>query len=393
LIAAISAAREKPTPSRILIIEKNKSLGRKILVTGNGRCNLTNINTAPDKYYGENTKCLHNILSRFSYPDTKVFFEEVGVSLKIEEDGRVFPITNRASTIVDALTREAARLKVKNSLEEQVFGLTPFVQGWQVITNKNKYQSNSVVLTTGGKSYPQLGSTGDGYDIARRLGHCIIEPRPALVPLELAGNWFKELQGVKANVKITLTAQGKMIAYQTGELIFTHFGISGPLVLDLSRLIIENCSKPDSTVLVNFLPNYNSKELSQLLKTRWQTQPRKTLVNSLSETLPKKLCHVLLKELTMNPNTKVNQITKKETELLAERLSNWHLAVKKPRSFAESMVTAGGVSLDEMNTKTMESLKAKGLYLAGEILDIDGVSGGYNLQFAWSTGYLAGLNV
>jgi predicted Rossmann fold flavoprotein len=264
---------------------------------------------------------------------------------------------------------------------------------WKVTTNKNTYRSKSVVLATGGKSYPQLGSTGDGYDIAKQLGHSIIEPYPALVPLELEGNWFKELQGVKAYVKLTLKVKGKTFACQTGELIFTHFGISGPVVLDLSRLIIDCRHKPASTVLVNFLPEYNSIELNQLLKTRWQAQPRKILVNSLSEFIPKKLCHILLKELAINSNTKVNQITKKDTELLPERLSNWQLAIKKPRSFAESMVTAGGVPLDEVNTKTMESLKGKGLYLAGEILDVDGISGGYNLQFAWSTGYLAGLNV
>jgi predicted Rossmann fold flavoprotein len=336
---------------------------------------------------------LHNIFSRFSNNDTRAFFEELGVSLKIEDDGRVFPATNQASTIVDALTREVSRLKVKNSLDEQVFGLTKINQDWQVITDKNKYRSNSVLLATGGKSYPQLGSTGDGYDLARLVGHTIIEPCPALVPLELEGNWFKELQGVKANVTLTLIVKGKLLAHQTGELIFTHFGISGPVVLDLSRLITGYRHTLVSTVLVNFLPNYNITELNKLLKTRWQTQPRKTLVNSLSENLPKQLCQVLLKELTMNQNLKVNQIKKKDTEGLAERLSNWHLAIKKPRSFTESMVTAGGVPLDEVNTKTMESLKAKGLYLAGEILDIDGVSGGYNLQFAWSTGYLAGLNV
>lgn len=354
---------------------------------------MTNVNLSPDKYYGENTKSLHNIFSRFSYSDTKEFFEELGVGLKTEEDGRVFPATDQASTILDALLSEISRRKVNTITSESVIGLASSKAGWKVTTDNNTYWSKSVILATGGKSYPQLGSTGDGYDIAMQLGHSIIEPWPALVPLELAGNWFKELQGVKANVKLTLMVKGKTLARQTGELIFTHFGISGPVVLDLSRLIIDYLHKLDCTVSVNFLPDYNSIELNQLLKNRWQTQPRKTLVNSLSEILPKKLCNVLLKELAINSNTKVNQITKEETELLAERLSNWQLAIKKPRSFAESMVTAGGVSLDEVNTKTMESLKVKGLYLAGEILDIDGISGGYNLQFAWSTGYLAGLNV
>lgn len=378
-------------PSPVLVIEKNKILGRKILATGNGRCNLTNVNLSPDKYYGENTKSLHNIFSRFSANDTIAFFEELGVSLTIEEDGRVFPATNRAATILGALLKEIYRWKVNIITSESVIGLASSKTGWEVTTDKNKYWSKSTILATGGKSYPQLGSTGDGYDFAKKLGHSIIKPHPALVPFELEGNWFKELPGIKAKVKITITAQGKILASQTGELIFTHFGISGPVVLDLSRLIIDFLNKPDNTISFNFLPNHDSIELNQLLKTHWQTQPRKTLVNSLSENLPKQLCQILLKELTINPNTKVNQITKKETELLAERLTNWQLAIKKPRSYAESMVTAGGVPLDEVNIKTMESLRVKGLYLAGELLDIDGISGGYNLQFAWSTGYLAGL--
>jgi hypothetical protein len=319
------------------------------------------------------------------------FFEELGVQLKTEKDGRVFPVSDRASTIVNSLAREISRLKVKTNLNECVIGLTPIENGWKVFTDKNIYQSKCLVLATGGKSYPRLGSTGDGFDIARQLGHRVIEPRPALVPLELTGNWFHRLQGVKANVVLTLMLKGKTIACQTGELLFTHFGISGPVVLDLSRLIIDYLPKSESTVSVNFLPGYNSKELNQFLNSCWQTQPRKTLANSLSGLLPKKLVSVLLSEMKIKADIKVNQLTKKETQLLAERLSQWNLVVKKPRSFDESMVTAGGVSMNEVNTRTMESLNARGLYLAGEVLDIDGVSGGYNLQFAWSTGYLAGL--
>lgn len=388
LIAAISAARSK---HKVLVIEKNESPGQKILVTGNGRCNLTNINSAPDKYFGENTKCLHNIFNRFSYNDTIKFFEELGVQMKTEEDGRVFPVTDRASTILNSLVREITRLKIRINLTEQVTGLIPIESGWKVITNKNTYWSKFTILATGGKSYPQLGSTGDGFDIAKQLGHRIIEPSPALVPLELKGNWFNELQGVKANVRITLKSQRKTIVEQTGEILFTHFGISGPLVLDLSRLIIDYLPKPDSIVSVNFLPEYNSNELYKFLKSVWMDQPRKTFTNSLDGLLPKKLVSVLSSELKIKDTIKVNQLTKKDKQSIAERLNNRQLEVKKPRSFTESMVTAGGVSMNEINTRTMESLKAKGLYLAGEVLDIDGISGGYNLQFAWSTGYLAGL--
>ncbi|MFH1231628.1 MAG: NAD(P)/FAD-dependent oxidoreductase [Planctomycetota bacterium] len=376
-----------------LIIEKNKIIGRKILVTGNGRCNLTNTHITPDKYYGENTKCLHNIFSRFTSKDTIAFFEDLGVRLKIEEEERVFPITNQATTIVDLLTEEITQLKVSINLCECVKELIPLKDSWEVRTTKNVYYSKNVVLTTGGKSYPQLGSTGDGFDFAQRLGHRIIEPRPALVSLELVGNWFHKLQGVKSEVEITLTNGGKTIARETGELLFTHYGISGPVVLNLSRLIMDYSTKSGSMVHINFFPGYTSDKLKQFITDRWKAHPQKTLVNSLIGLLPKKLCSVLIGELKIMGETKVNQITKSDLNSIAEKFTHWLITIKKSRPFDESMITAGGVAMDDVNTRTMESLKRKGLYLAGEVLDIDGVSGGYNLQFAWSTGYLAGLQL
>ncbi|MFH1228131.1 MAG: NAD(P)/FAD-dependent oxidoreductase [Planctomycetota bacterium] len=390
LMAAISAGRRG---QRVLIIEKNDAIGRKILVTGNGRCNLTNINITPNKYYGENTKCLHNIFSRFSHKETIALFEELGVRFKTEEFGRVLPVTDRASTVVDALGAEICRLKIKTNLGERVTGLVSAAGVWNVVTDKNTYRSECVILAAGGKSYPQLGSTGDGFDIARELGHRIIEPRPGLVPLELTGNWFQQLSGVTVNAEISLTVKEKLIIRRSGELLFTHFGISGPLVLDLSRLITDGINKPDNLVTVNFFPDYNSLKLAQFLNTRWRSQPQKTLANSLFGLMPKKLCTVLLAGLNLQTDTRSGQIPKKQTQLIAEQLARFPLEIKRHRPFAESMVTAGGVSLDEVNTRTMESLKAKGLYLAGEVLDIDGISGGYNLQFAWSTGYMAGLQL
>lgn len=384
MIAGISAAQLKPNQN-IALIEKNWILGKKVLLTGNGRCNLTNVSLSPDKYYGENTKCLHNIFNRFSADDTIKFFNELGVKLITEKDGRVFPITDTSSTIVDALSKELSRQKVKIYVNERLVKLIPVKNGWQVKTDKNIYETKSVIIATGGKSYPQSGSTGDGYDIARQFGHRIIEPRPALVSLELKGDLFKELPGVKTNVTIILNAQRKVIKHSTGEIIFTHFGISGPLVLDLSRVINNK-----STVAVNFIPEFRTQaELNNLIRKH----PRKTLANTLDTILPKKLCSVLLNELEINAEKQSSQITKKEQQFFFDKLTNWQLQIKGPRSFNESMVTAGGVSMDEINPKTMESLKAKGLYFAGEVLDIDGVSGGYNLQFAWSTGYIAGKAV
>ncbi len=385
LVAAIVAARRKQT---VLIIEKNSAIGKKILVTGNGRCNLTNINVSPDKYYGENTKCLHNIFNRFSCNDTIEFFEKLGVKLKTEPGGRVFPASNQASTVLEALERELFRLKVTIKLGERVTKLNSTKLGWQVNTDKNRYQSKSVILANGGKSYPQLGTTGDGYDFARQLGHQIIEPKPALVPLQLEGSWFKDLPGIQVNVELILKQENKHIK-RTGDLLFTHFGISGPVVLDISRLIRKN----DTGLFINFFPAYkNSKELESFLNINWQSHLRKTILNSLAELLPKKLCAVLLNILKINPDKQVGQINQKGQKLITEHFIHWQVSVKSTRSFAEAMVSTGGVALDEINPKTMESLKAKGLYFAGEILNIDGVSGGYNLQFAWSTGGLAGIN-
>ncbi len=383
LIAAITAARRK---QEVLIVEKNKSLGKKILVSGNGRCNLTNTNISPDKYYGENTKCLNNIFARFSSNDTINFFEKLGVKLKTDSGGRVFPASDKASTILDALIRETTRLHVKVNLNERVIKIIQSKTNWQITTDKNSYQTKSVIMTTGGKSYPQLGSIGDGYEIAREMGHTIIKPRPALVPLELEGTWFKSLQGIQTTVKITVKQQQRTLAQKTGDLLFTHFGISGPVVLDLSRVIINLLNKPNLNVSINYLPEHTNTELISYIKN----QPKKILPNILAKLIPKKIIEVLLDELKIDMTKQASQITKKEIQLIIESLFNWQLDIKKPRPFQESMVTAGGLAMDEIHPKTMESLKVKGLYFAGETMDIDGVSGGYNLQFAWSTGYLAG---
>jgi predicted Rossmann fold flavoprotein len=398
LMAAIISARNHSNNGQdILIIEKNKVIGRKILVTGNGRCNLTNTNISPDRYYGTNTKGLLNIFSRFSSRETMDFFEELGVRLKTEERGRVFPVTNQASTIVDLLIEELNRLKINIQLEESVTGLSRCNIGvyemWKVTTDKSVYTAKYVVIAAGGKSYPQLGSTGDGYNLAQKLGHRIIEPKPALVPLELEEHWFHKLQGVKTEVELIIKEGGKIIASNKEELIFTHYGISGPAVLDISRLVVDYSRKPGVTIAINFFPGYDAESLQRFLTERWKAHTQKTLFNSLLGVMPKKLCKVLITELKIDGDKTVSHITKKELATLAENLTGWVIKVKRPRPFAESMVTAGGVSLDEVNARTMESLKAKGIYLAGEVLDIDGISGGYNLQFAWSTGYLAGLQI
>ncbi|MBI4723351.1 MAG: NAD(P)/FAD-dependent oxidoreductase [Candidatus Stahlbacteria bacterium] len=352
LMSAITYARNKKSSQGLLVIEKNITLGRKITVTGNGRCNLTNLNTAPDKYYGQNTKCLYNIFNRFSYKDTIIFFEGLGVRLKTEDGDRIFPITNQAITVLDLLIEEITRLNISTKTGEQVVHLTPKGKGWEITTDKGIYQSKSVILSTGGKSYPQLGSSGDGFEFARHLGHRIIEPRPALVPMELVGNWYHKLQGVKTDAEITIVVQGKTMATKAGEVLFTHYGISGPVIIDLSRLIMDYLPKQSSAVLINFFPGYTTESLKQLLTMRWQAQPQKTFLNSLFGLLPKKLCIVLARELEIEETICVGQISKKELHRIADRLTHWTIEVKKTRPFSESMVTAGGVAMDEVNSRT-----------------------------------------
>lgn len=382
LMAAISAARKY---KQVLIIEKNNQLGRKILFTGNGRCNLTNLNLSIDKYYGENTKCLYSIFDRFGADDTIKFFEGLGVKLKVEKDGRVFPVTDKALTVLNALTNEISRLDITVKLNERVIKISSSQNNWQVKTDKNVYQTKAVILTTGGKSYPQLGSSGDGYKMAQKLGHTIIELKPALVPIELEDDRCQDLQGISMNVKLKIFEDKKAIAQQEGEMIFTHYGISGPLVLDLSRLI-DNKKK----LVIDLLPDYNQLEDFVVFLKK---HTKRTLINVLSLLIPKQVCIKILQELQVAKDKQVSQLTKKEIITIYERLHNQLVVIKGPRSFQESMVTAGGVALDEINPQTMESKLQKGLYFAGEILDIDGVSGGYNLQFAWSSGYIAGLKV
>ncbi|MCX8014932.1 MAG: aminoacetone oxidase family FAD-binding enzyme [candidate division WOR-3 bacterium] len=268
------------------------------------------------------------------------------------------------------------------ALNERVIRINNNNTWWSVTSNKRSYQAKTVILTTGGKSYPQLGSTGDGYEIAQKLGHRIIEPKPALVPLILADPMYKNIAGIKHIVILKLIESKKIIIQKLGELLFTHTGISGPVVLDISRLI-----NLKSIVTVNFISGFNNENDLMLFLKR---QSRQTLLNALSKIMPRRLIRLLLSKMVINADKQVSHISKAEVKVLYNQLGNWQLDIKSAASFQESMVTAGGVALDSVNPKTMQSKLHKGLYFAGEILDIDGISGGYNLQFAWSSGYIAG---
>jgi len=388
LMAAIAAAGARQK-NEICLLEKNPSPGRKILVTGNGRCNLTNASLDLDAYNGDRN-WLKRVLLQFDNRRLMSYFNSLGVKLKEEEFGRILPVTDQASTILDALLSELAWHKMPVNCAETVAAVTKNNNVFTVRTDRSNYTAEKVILAAGGCAHPQLGSTRQGYELAVSLGHTLKEPHPALVPLELEGNWFHKLQGVKVYAGLSVRGPEFRKSFQ-GELLFTHFGISGPVVLDASRIILDNFQKPGTNIFLNFLEAHKPDDLPDFLDAGWKERPQRSLSDFFSGILPKKLSRVLFSQPGMPDGSKsVGQVSRKEQRQIISTLSAWPIEVKASRPFTEAMVTAGGISTGEINPMTMESRLTPGLYLAGEIVDIDGLSGGYNLQFAFSSGWVAG---
>ncbi len=392
MMAAISAARSGRR--RILVLEKNEGLGRKVLVTGNGRGNLTNIDLDIEYYHGHNVKFAYSGLNQFDNYATMNFFEELGVKLKVEEDGRVFPVSDQASSIVEVLTYEMDRLEVETLCSTRVTDLILSRRGGlEVRTGRERFRAKKVILCAGGCSYPQLGSAGDGFKLAAKLGHNITPIHQALVPLEVKGNWYHKLQGVKIEVELKLLRAGREIKRFKDQLLFTHYGISGPVVLNSSRDILDMLDDPEFEVTINFFPTRTKEDIDKLLIERWHQRPTKSLAFSFVGLLPKKLAPVLLRRMGISDLEREVSQVRRETRLeIASCFTHWALEIKGSCPFTEAMVTAGGIDTLQVDSKTMESQLVEGLFFAGEILDIDGDSGGYNLQFAWSSGFVAGIN-
>lgn len=382
----------------VTLLEKNKILGKKILITGKGRCNITNAGSIDDiiKNVPGNGLFLYSSLNRFSNQDLVDFLHQLGVATKIERGARVFPVSDRSSDVVDALNRYLLQLGVKIKYETKVDMINISkgeVKG--VTAGKRLFPADGVILTTGGASYPGTGSTGDGYKMAAKVGHKIVTLKPSLVPLETAESWVKELQGLSLkNVKTTAMAGDKIISSDFGEMLFTHFGISGPIILSLSKPIAESLeAHPEISVRISIdlKPALSFEQLDLRIQRDFQKYARKQLANAFGELLPKSLIPVFLKNLPIFPGKFVHQITKEERGQIVELLKNFMLTITKTRPLSEAIVTAGGVSLKEINPKTLASKIIQGLFFAGEVLDIDGLTGGYNLQAAFSTGYVAGM--
>jgi predicted Rossmann fold flavoprotein len=390
LAAACAAERGR----RTLLLEKNRKPGVKILMSGGTRCNLTHAtdNRGVVEAFGPPGRFLHSALAALSVQDTVDLFEAEGVATKVEETGKVFPVSNKATDVLNALLRRLGRSGATLALAEPVLDLRPAPPGFALATPHRTVSAARVILTTGGQSFPGCGTTGDGYGFAARLGHTIVPPRPALVPVRVQAPWVAELRGVTVpDVGVRVVEDGRALASRRGSLLFAHFGLSGPVVLDVSRAVSGH-ARPESLVLVlDFLPAVREAEFDEYLRQESLASGKKQLAVVLADRLPRRLAEALLVYAGQTADRKAAALSRAERTRLVQAVKQARLAVAGTLGFAKAEVTAGGVALDEVDSRTLRSRRAPELFLAGEILDLDGPIGGYNFQAAWSTGWLAGV--
>lgn len=386
MMAAITASRQGAS---VLLIEQNNMLGKKLLITGKGRCNVTNF-SAEEELISQvvtNPKFLYSAFSAFNAYDAYAFFEEEGVPLKIERGNRVFPESDRAADVRNALKRAMDRQGVQ-VVEDRIVGISavPFV----VRGERGRYEADRVIIATGGYTYPLTGSTGDGYRFAKTLGHRVVQPEPALVSLREEGKQCMEMMGLSLkNVSISIkNCKGKILYSEFGEMLFTHEGISGPIVLSASSHL-KNADFP-CVAEIDLKPALDDEMLDKRLLRDFEEQTNKDFRNALGKLLPKKLIPVVIQKSGIAPETKIHQITRAERERLVYIIKHFEVKLSGKGAVAEAIVTSGGVDVREVVPQTMESKIVPGLYFAGEVLDVDALTGGYNLQIAYSTGYLAG---
>lgn len=401
LMAAYAAAENG---NRVVLLEKNEKLGKKIYITGKGRCNITN-DISPDEFL-ENVvhgkKFLTGVI--YAFPPRKIieFFETHGLSVKLERGGRVFPVSDHASDVTKALERACRLAGVEICLGETVKklclqapmsdkGIMSRIVG--VETDKKRYSCDEAIVCTGGLSYPSTGSTGDGYRFAEDCGLAVTDLKPGLCGIGLKGNFFKELQGLSLkNVSLRAVCGGKKLYDGFGEMLFTHFGISGPLALSLSSLI-NRCDLKSVELYLDLKPALDEGTLDKRLLRDFEKYKNKQLANAMTDLLPQKMIGAVLSASGVSEKKSVNVLTKEERGMLIKTLKGFPLKPLSLRGFEEAIITSGGVALSEINPKTLESKKIKGLRFCGEVLDVDAFTGGYNLQIAFSTGYAAGKSI
>lgn len=381
---------------KTIILERNEKVARKVMITGKGRCNVTNYCTLLDDLIRNipvNGRFLFSAFSKFMPVDTMDFFEEMGVPLKVERGNRVFPESDKASDIVDALRRYALRsgAEIITGRAEEILTSDGAVTGVKTFDG-DVIEAKSVIVATGGKSYPLTGSTGDGYILAEKTGHTIVEQKPSLVPLEVHEGWCSSVMGLSLrNIEIRVedTEKYKCVYKDFGEMLFTHFGVSGPVILSASSHM-KDIKKGKYEIYIDLKPALDEDKLDKRIQRDFLENSNKNFINALDALLPKKLVPIIVKLSGIKPSQKVNQITRAERENLVYLLKNLKLTVNGFRPIEEAIVTSGGVSVKDISPKNMMSKKVNNLFFAGEVIDVDAYTGGFNLQIAFSTGRLAG---
>lgn len=394
MMAAVFAARNG---QNVQLLEKNEKLGKKLFITGKGRCNITNAADIEDLFTAvtSNPKFLYSGFYSFTNQQVIDFFEELGVKTKIERGERVFPVSDHSSDVIAAFSRELKSLGVAVFLHTEVRELLceqDKVCG-VLLTNGKKMKADAVIVATGGISYPSTGSTGDGYRFAKETGHRVTELLPSLVPMEVRQWYAKELQGLSLrNIEIRITDGKKKLYEEFGEMLFTHYGVTGPVILSASSVVGKTLRKKELTLHIDLKPALSEEQLDKRILREFDANHNKQYKNSIDSLFPAKLKPIMIELSEIEPEKKVNEITKEERQRLVHLIKDFTMTLTGLRSYNEAIITKGGVSVKEIDPGTMESKKMKGLYFAGEVLDLDAVTGGYNLQIAWSTGYLAGIN-
>ena len=394
MMAAITAARRG---FKVTLVEKNEKLGKKLFITGKGRCNITNAGDSEDLFNSivTNRKFMFSSFNGFSNYDTLGFFDELGLHIKIERGNRVFPESDHSSDVIGALNRELKRLSVDVRLNTEVKDI--IVNGGKATGvvvkcsgKESTIQADNVIVATGGNSYQSTGSTGDGYRFARKLGHSVTPIVPALVPFNVAEDWESDLQGLSLKNVSIVVLDGKQEIYSDfGEMLFTHFGVSGPLILSASSFAARRIKEHPLKLVIDLKPALSQEQLDERILRDFDEEKNKAFKNSLDKLLPKKMIPVIVRLSDIDGNKKVNEITKQERQKLVSLIKGLELTITGLRGFNEAIITQGGINVREINPTTMESKLVKNLYFAGEVLDIDALTGGFNLQIAWSTGYAA----
>ncbi len=395
MMAGIFAARNG---HEVHIYEKNEKLGKKLFITGKGRCNLTNAGEMDTLFssVSSNPKFLYSGFYSFTNEQAVDFFEDLGVRTKVERGNRVFPESDHSSDVISAMSRELKRLGVKINLHtevKQVLAEQGYINGILLAGGK-KIPADSCIIATGGVSYPSTGSTGDGYRFAREAGHKVTALYPSLVPMEVKETFIPELQGLSLRNVDAVIYDGKKKVYEEfGEMLFTHFGVSGPIIISASSVMGKLLGEKDLRLSIDLKPALKFEQLDQRVLRDFEENRNRQFKNAVDKLFPAKLKPVMIERSGIHPDKKVNEISREERQRFVAMIKNFDMTLTGLRGYNEAIITKGGVDVRQIDPGTMESRLVKGLYFSGEVLDLDALTGGFNLQIAWSTGYLAGISV